>query len=168
MKLELEQIEQLIAKQEPTLRKKAQTALQTAVVILPTIVLMLIPLSKGARTLGIIAWAFLLLSLWLLTLWCGSRARARELQALLAKEPELPDLDGLDNRLLIHLVINHLGRYADRISGEMEVDTYKIIRSLDKLEAHNYVEKKLNVHSGLYEYAASAHGRSRMDQRKTS
>lgn len=80
-----------------------------------------------------------------------------------AKQSELPKLDGFDNAVLIHLVVNHHGRYVDRISNEMGEPSYKILRSLDKLEAHGEIEKRMNLHSGSYEYTASAKGRARCD-----
>jgi hypothetical protein len=83
------------------------------------------------------------------------------LQAEIPKEPELPELDGFDNAVLLHLVVNHHARYVDRVSNEMGEPAYKILRSLDKLETHGEIEKRLNPHSGLYEYTASARGRAR-------
>jgi hypothetical protein len=164
----LEHAEEWLSRQAPRLQSSLGKSISALLGILGPILLVWLPPSPKWKIVLPALYILILLCLLLLTLWCGSRTKVRQLQAELAKEPELPALDGFDNSVLIHLVVNHLGRYADRISSEMGLETYKILRSLDKLEAHNFIAKKLNTHSGLYEYTASPQGRARLDTSKPS
>lgn len=161
MKALLEQAEEWLSKQEPTVRKKLKLAMQGVLAIAPPLLLASSELSAANKSLGIVAWALLMLCLWELCLLCSSRIRVRQLEHEKTMRPELPVLDGFDNSALIYLVVHDIYCQSARIANEMGLDSYKVSHSFDKLEAHGFVEKRKNEHSGIFEYSATPRGRSR-------
>jgi len=92
---------------------------------------------------------------------CIYRTKVRRLEAELSKTPELPTLDGLDNSMLIYLVTQNLGCGVDRIAVYAGKASYEIAHSMDKLEAHGYVQKTRKFTASGAEYKATPKGRDK-------